>query len=214
MYAVMFYVTLNKRKRLGDCVTFSYLSGRAAHTVMFRYMPAMHHAVKCQGAASYHAFSQRVHAGCQFSPTSSWCGLGSCGSTTGTIFRIYPALMYAVMFYVILNKCKRLGDCVTFLYISGRCTYRNVSKYEKDACAFSMHHAVKCHGAASYHAFSQRVHAGCQFSPTSSWCGPGSMFHAPLISWIAPARQKCNLRNLICLQRQCVLLDINISVLD
>ena len=86
MFAVMFYVTLNKRKRLGDCVTFSYLSGypgRAAHTVMFlnmRYMPAMHHAVKCQGAASYHAFSQRVHAGCQFSPTSSWCGLGSCGS--------------------------------------------------------------------------------------------------------------------------------------
>ena len=55
MFAVMFYVTLNKRKRLGDCVTFSYLSGRAAHTVMFlnmRYMPAMHHAVKCQGAAS------------------------------------------------------------------------------------------------------------------------------------------------------------------
>ena len=49
MFAVMFYVTLNKRKRLGDCVTFSYLSGRAAHTVMFlnmRYMPAMHHAVK------------------------------------------------------------------------------------------------------------------------------------------------------------------------
>ena len=28
---------------------------------------------------------------------------------------IYPALMYAVMFYVILNKRKRLGDCVTFL---------------------------------------------------------------------------------------------------
>ena len=27
---------------------------------------------------------------------------------------IYPALMYAVMFYVILNKRKRLGDCVTF----------------------------------------------------------------------------------------------------
>ena len=53
MYAVMFYVILNNRKRLGDCVTFSYLSGRAAHTVMFlnmRYMPAMHHAVKCQGA--------------------------------------------------------------------------------------------------------------------------------------------------------------------
>ena len=103
-----------------------------------RYMPAMHHAVKCQGAASYHAFSQRVHAG---SPTSSWCGLGSCGShqldrsrspkmhcihllriigereranlLTGTI---YPALMYAVMFYVILNKRKRLGDCVTFSY--------------------------------------------------------------------------------------------------
>ena len=52
-YAVMFYVILNNRKRLGDCVTFSYLSGRAAHTVMFlnmRYMAAMHHAVKCQGA--------------------------------------------------------------------------------------------------------------------------------------------------------------------
>ena len=31
---------------------------------------------------------------------------------------IYPALMYAVMFYVILNKRKRLGDCVTFLYLS------------------------------------------------------------------------------------------------
>ena len=31
---------------------------------------------------------------------------------------IYPALMYAVMFYVILNKRKRLGDCVTFL-VSG-----------------------------------------------------------------------------------------------
>ena len=27
---------------------------------------------------------------------------------------IYPALMYAVMFYVILNKRKRLGDCVTY----------------------------------------------------------------------------------------------------
>ena len=25
---------------------------------------------------------------------------------------IYPALMYAVIFYVILNKRKRLGDCV------------------------------------------------------------------------------------------------------
>ena len=49
--------------------------------------------------------------------------------------------------------------------------------------AFSMLHAVKCQDAASYHAFSQR--------PTSSWCGLGSMFHAPLISWIAPARQKC-----------------------
>ena len=31
-------------------------------------------------------------------------------------FGIYPALMYAVMFYVILNKRKRLGDCVTFSY--------------------------------------------------------------------------------------------------
>ena len=55
-------------------------------------------------------------------------------------------------------------DCVMYLYI----TYRNVSLHEKNACAFSMHHAVKW---ASYHAFSQRVHAGCQFSPTSSWCG-------------------------------------------
>ena len=65
MYAVMFYVILNKRKRLGDCVTFSSV----AHTVMFlnmRYMRKTHarildalHAVKCQGAASYHAFSQR-----------------------------------------------------------------------------------------------------------------------------------------------------------
>ena len=120
--------------------------------------------------------------------------------TTGTIFLyiyiyicIYPALMYAVMFYVILNKRKRLGDCVTYSYLSRLSgTYRNVSKYalhEKNACAFSMHHAVKCQGAASYHTFSQR--AGCQFSPTSSWCGLGSMFHAPLISWIAPARQKC-----------------------
>ena len=71
------------------------------------------------------------------------------------VYCIYPALMYAVMFYVILNKRKRLGDCVTFLYLSGRCT---------------------CQGAASYHAFSQRVHAGCQFSPTSSWCGLGSCF--------------------------------------
>ena len=36
---------------------------------------------------------------------------------TGTIFLyiIYPALMYAIIFYVILNKRKRLGDCVTFL---------------------------------------------------------------------------------------------------
>ena len=36
---------------------------------------------------------------------------------TGAMFLfvyIYPALMYAVMFYVILNKRKRLGDCVTF----------------------------------------------------------------------------------------------------
>ena len=49
---------------------------------------------------------------------------------------IYPALMYAVMFYVILNKRKRLGDCVTF-FLSGR------RKYEKNACAFSMLHAVK-----------------------------------------------------------------------
>ena len=54
MYAVMFYV----------CVTFSYLSGRrrAAHTVMFlnmRYMPAMHHAVKCQAITrSVNAFMQ------------------------------------------------------------------------------------------------------------------------------------------------------------
>ena len=29
---------------------------------------------------------------------------------------IYPALMYAVMFYVILNKRKRLGDCVRNRY--------------------------------------------------------------------------------------------------
>ena len=34
---------------------------------------------------------------------------------------IYPALMYAVMFYVILNKRKRLGDCVTFSYLSHGC---------------------------------------------------------------------------------------------
>ena len=27
---------------------------------------------------------------------------------------LYPALMYAVMFYVILNKRKRLGHCVTY----------------------------------------------------------------------------------------------------
>ena len=32
---------------------------------------------------------------------------------------IYPALMYAVMFYVILNKRKRLGDCVTFFGRAG-----------------------------------------------------------------------------------------------
>ena len=63
--------------------------------------------------------------------------------TTGTIFLIYPALMYAVMFYVILNKRKRLGDCVTFSYLlSGRAralsgTYRNVSKYAKNPCAHS-----------------------------------------------------------------------------
>ena len=41
MYAAMFYVILNKRKRLGDCVTFS----SAAHTVMFlnmRYMRKTH----------------------------------------------------------------------------------------------------------------------------------------------------------------------------
>ena len=87
-------------------------------------------------------------------------------------FGIYPALMYAVMFYVTLNKRKRLGDCVTFSYLSRRCTYCNVSKYALHAC--HAHHAVKCQGAASYHAFSQRVHAGCQFSPTSSWCGLGS----------------------------------------
>ena len=53
----------------------------------------------------------------------------------------YPALMYAVMFYVILNKRKRLGDCVTyFVSIRARGTYRNVSKYalhEKNACAHS-----------------------------------------------------------------------------
>ena len=36
-----------------------------------------------------------------------------------TIF-IYPALMYAVMFYVILNKRKRLGDCVTFRSLGPR----------------------------------------------------------------------------------------------
>ena len=30
-----------------------------------------------------------------------------------------PALMYAVMFYVILNKRKRLGDCVTFFTLEG-----------------------------------------------------------------------------------------------
>ena len=45
---------------------------------------------------------------------------------------LYPALMYAVMFYVTLNKRKRLGDCVTFSYL--RCTYRNVSKYALHAC--------------------------------------------------------------------------------
>ena len=49
-------------------------------------------------------------------------------------FGIYPALMYAVMFYVTLNKSKRLGDCVTFSYLSGHCTYRNVSKYALHAC--------------------------------------------------------------------------------
>ena len=40
MYAVMFYVILNKRKRLGDCVTFSYISISVAHTytVMFLNM--------------------------------------------------------------------------------------------------------------------------------------------------------------------------------
>ena len=59
----MFYVILNKRKRLGDCVTFSYIypgRGRAhIYTVMFlnmRYMRKTHarilDAVKCQGAAS------------------------------------------------------------------------------------------------------------------------------------------------------------------
>ena len=40
--AVMFYVILNKRKRLGDCVTFRI---SAAHTVMFlnmRYMRKTH----------------------------------------------------------------------------------------------------------------------------------------------------------------------------
>ena len=54
---------------------------------------------------------------------------------------LYPALMYAVMFYVILNKRKRLGHCVTyFVAIRARAlsgTYRNVSKYalhEKNAC--------------------------------------------------------------------------------
>ena len=92
MYAVMFYVTLNKRKRLGDCVT---LSGRAAHTVMFlnmRYMPAMHHAVKCQGAASVRSCrlpdlfvvwsgvmrlssvgSLPLAKNALHSPTSTWC---------------------------------------------------------------------------------------------------------------------------------------------
>ena len=47
MYAVMFYVILNKRKRLGHCVTY-FVAGRArslAHTVMFlnmRYMRKTH----------------------------------------------------------------------------------------------------------------------------------------------------------------------------
>ena len=53
---------------------------------------------------------------------------------------IYPALMYAVMFYVILNKRKRLGDCVTYFVSIRSGTYRNVSKYalhEKNACAHS-----------------------------------------------------------------------------
>ena len=36
-----------------------------------------------------------------------------------TLVYIYPALMYAVMFYVILNKRKRLGDCVTFFTLEG-----------------------------------------------------------------------------------------------
>ena len=45
---------------------------------------------------------------------------------------VYPALMYAVMFYVTLNKRKRLGDCVTFSYLHrARC---NVSKYALHAC--------------------------------------------------------------------------------
>ena len=61
------------------------------------------------------------------------------------------------------------------------------------------HHAVKCQGAASYHAFSQRVqvHAGCQFSP-------GSMFHVALISWIARSPKMHCIHLLVNLMCMCV----------
>ena len=79
MYAVMFYVILNKRK----------LHFPLAKNVM-------------NSPSIYDIIGERERA----------------SLPTGAIFLfiiIYPALMYAVMFYVILNKRKRLGDCVTFL---------------------------------------------------------------------------------------------------
>ena len=107
---------------------------------------------------------------------ANWrAGASQPSRSTGTIFcRTYVAM--SLLPYVLrISKYPGAAHTVMFLNMRIRKT----------------HHAVKCQGAANYHAVSQRVHAGCQFSPTSSWCGLGSMFHAPLFSWIAPARQKC-----------------------
>ena len=117
MYAVMFYVILNKRK----------LHFPLAKNVMH--------------SPSYLPRNARV--------------IGERERASGTIF-LYPALMYAVMFYVILNKRKRLGDCVTFSYlisVTHTVMFLNM-RYMRKTHARILD--VKCQGAASYHAFSQQ----------------------------------------------------------
>ena len=98
MYAVMFYVILNKRK----------LHFPLAKNVM--HSPSINH--------DNRRFLRLSSVGSL--PLAKNALLVDIIGERWHDFYIYPALMYAVMFYVTLNKRKRLGDCVTFSYLSGR----------------------------------------------------------------------------------------------